>query len=85
MTDESTPDRPGPRFLTLKDVQDELQISASQALSLVRSGELRAIQIGGRGQWRIERTKLEEFIAEAYRRAEQRAAGSEDDEAQEAG
>ncbi|WP_229711014.1 helix-turn-helix domain-containing protein, partial [Sinomonas atrocyanea] len=45
---------PGPRFLTLKDVQEELQISASQALALVRSGELRAIQIGGRGQWRIE-------------------------------
>jgi hypothetical protein len=30
----------------------------------VRSGELRAIQIGGRGQWRIERVMLEEFIAD---------------------
>lgn len=64
----------GPRFLTLKDVQEELQISSSQALALVRSGELRAIQVGGRGQWRIERVMLEEFIAEAYRRAAERAA-----------
>lgn len=70
---------PGPRFLTLKDVQEELQISSSQALALVRSGELRAIQIGGRGQWRIERAMLEEFIAEAYRRADQRVGSAEDD------
>lgn len=70
---------PSPRFLTLKDVQGELQISASQALALVRSGELRAIQIGGRGQWRIERAMLEEFIADAYRRAAQRIAAGEVD------
>jgi excisionase family DNA binding protein len=67
----------GPRFLTLKDVQEELQISASQALALVRSGELRAIQIGGRGQWRIERVMLEEFIAEAYRRGAERAGAAD--------
>lgn len=71
---------PGPRFLTLKDVQEELQISSSQALALVRSGQLRAIQIGGRGQWRIERTMLEEFIAEAYRRASERVAAGEADD-----
>ena len=35
----------------------------------MRSGELRAIQIGGRNQWRVERSKLEEYIQEAYRRA----------------
>lgn len=62
MTDESPTDRPGRRFLTLKDVQDELQVSASQAISLVRSGQLRAIQIGGRGQWRIERARLEDQL-----------------------
>jgi hypothetical protein len=28
--------------------------------------ELIGIQIGGRAQWRIERAKLEEFIARAY-------------------
>lgn len=67
----------GPRFLTLKDVQEELQISASQALALVRGGELRAIQIGGRGQWRIERVMLEEFITDAYRRTAGRAGAAD--------
>lgn len=31
-------------------------------------GDLPAIQIGGRSQWRIERTKLEDSIADAYQR-----------------
>lgn len=56
------------RFLTLADVADVLNISASQTYALVRSGELKGIQIGGRNQWRVERTKLEEYIAEAYER-----------------
>ena len=68
---------PRPRFLTLKDVQEELQISSSQAMALVRSGELRAIQVGGRGQWRIERVMLEAFIAEAYRRAAGRSGAAD--------
>ena len=56
------------RFLTLGDVAEILNISASQTYALVRSGELRAIQIGGRNQWRVERIKLEEYIDEAYRK-----------------
>lgn len=56
------------RFLTLADVADTLNISASQTYALVRSGELQGIQIGGRNQWRVERTKLEQYIDEAYRR-----------------
>lgn len=56
------------RFLTLADVADILNISASQTYALVRSGELQGIQIGGRGQWRVERSKLEEYIASAYQR-----------------
>ena len=35
-----------PRFLTLSDVAEELQVSLSQVRALVRSGELPAIQIG---------------------------------------
>ena len=56
------------RFLTLSDVAEILNISASQTYALVRSGELKGIQIGGRNQWRVERAKLEEYIDEAYRR-----------------
>jgi len=43
------------RFLTLADVGEVLNVSASQAYALVRSGELPAIKVGGNGHWRIER------------------------------
>ena len=59
------------RFLTLADVAEMLNVSASQAYALVRSGDLRAIKIGGRGQWRIEESELERFIAERYEQTEQ--------------
>ena len=54
------------RFLTLADVAEILNISASQTYALVRSGDLQGIQIGGRNQWRVERSKLEEYIEQAY-------------------
>lgn len=55
-----------PRFLTLADIQEILSINARQAYSLVRSGELPAIQVGGRGQWRVEASVLEEYIQRQY-------------------
>ena len=57
---------PADRFLTLADVADVLNISASQTYALVRSGELEAIKIGGRGQWRVERDRLEDYIKRMY-------------------
>ncbi len=56
------------RFLTLADVCEILNISTSQTYALVRSGDLQGIQIGGRNQWRVERSKLEEYIEQAYRK-----------------
>ncbi|WP_458117129.1 helix-turn-helix transcriptional regulator [Arthrobacter sp. D2-10] len=58
-----------PRFLKLTDVADELSISISQTYALVKSGDLPAIQVGGRGQWRVERVKLEEYIQRMYEQA----------------
>ncbi len=55
-----------PRFLTLADVATILNISDSQTYALVRSGELPAIKIGGRGQWRVERDQLESYIKRMY-------------------
>ncbi|GAB3401723.1 helix-turn-helix domain-containing protein [Flindersiella endophytica] len=55
-----------PRFLQLTDVAEILNISAAQAYALVRSGELPAIKIGGRGQWRVESTALEAYIERMY-------------------
>lgn len=54
------------RFLQLADVAEVLNISASQTYALVRSGDLPAIKIGGRGQWRIETTELENYIQRMY-------------------
>ena len=54
------------RFLLLSDVAEILNISASQAYALVRKEELPAIKVGGRGQWRVERTQLEAYIERAY-------------------
>lgn len=50
------------RFLTLTDVAEVLNVSVSQARALVRTGDLQAIQVGGRGQWRIEESWLDEFV-----------------------
>lgn len=63
-----------PRFLTLADVAEILATSVSQVRALVRSGDLRAIQIGGRQQYRVETVELEAYIQRMYRQAEQQAA-----------
>lgn len=62
---------PSPRFLTLADVGDVLNVTVRQAYALVRSGDLRGIQVGGRGQWRVERDELEDYIQRQYARAQQ--------------
>lgn len=60
-----------PRFLTLTDVSETLNISAAQAYALVRSGELPAIKVGGRGQWRVEASELEKYITRMYEQTRQ--------------
>jgi excisionase family DNA binding protein len=74
-----------PRFLQLTDVAEVLNISAAQAYALVRSGDLPAIKVGGRGQWRVEVTELEAYIQRAYddtkKFVEQHPFGRAEDEA----
>jgi len=55
-----------PRFLQLADVAEILSISSAQVYALVRSGDLPAIKIGGRGQWRVESSVLEDYIQRLY-------------------
>ncbi len=55
-----------PRFLALADVAEVLNTSVAQVYALVRRGELPAIKIGGRGQWRVESDQLEAFIEQQY-------------------
>ncbi len=54
------------RFLTLPDVAEVLNVSPSQVRALLRSGELPAIKLGGRGVWRVEASELESYIARMY-------------------
>ena len=61
-----------PRFLTLPAVAEVLNVSVSQARALLRSGELPAIKLGGRGVWRVEASELESYIARMYRRTRER-------------
>jgi prophage regulatory protein len=70
MTEHPLDERSKPlRFLTLQQVADELNTRHSTIRALIASGDLPAIQIGGRGQWRIERAKLEDYISSAYAKA----------------
>lgn len=51
-----------PRFFTLDQTAQYLNVSVPQVYALVRSGELPAIKIGGRGVWRVDRRKLDEYV-----------------------
>ena len=54
------------RFLTIADVAECLNVSAGQVRTLIKTGELPAIQVGGRGQWRIDVAELEAYIERGY-------------------
>ena len=62
-------DRPRvePRFLTLEDVAAYLSVSVPQVYAIVRSGELPAIKIGGRGVWRVDIAQLEAYVERLHR------------------
>ncbi len=60
------------RFLSLADVAETLSITMSQTRALVRSGDLKAIQIGGKGTWRVEDSELQAYIDRMYAQTEQR-------------
>lgn len=60
------------RFLSLADVAEILSITMSQARALVRSGELKGIQIGGKGTWRVEDTQLQDYIDRMYAQTQER-------------
>ena len=59
MAGERTP------LLQLADVAELLNISGSQAYALVRRGDLAAVKIGGRGQWRVEPAELDAYLERA--------------------
>ncbi|TLP92122.1 helix-turn-helix domain-containing protein [Nesterenkonia salmonea] len=54
------------RFQTFPEVAEKLAASDQRIRALLRYGDLEGVQIGGRGQWRIEDVKLEEYIERMY-------------------
>lgn len=67
-----------PRFIALADVAEVLNISSAQAYALVRNGDLPAIQVGGRNQWRVETTQLEDYIQRMYAQTRARVGAQPD-------
>ncbi len=55
-----------PRFLKIEDVVAILNVSARVVRTLLKSRELHGIQVGGRGQWRIDPAELDAYIARQY-------------------
>jgi prophage regulatory protein len=62
-----TPNQPAARFLTIEQVAEELSVGLPQVRALLKSGELRGLQIGARGLWRVGVQDFEDYITEAYR------------------
>jgi len=65
------------RFLTIEQVAEELNVGQPLVRALLRSGELRGMQVGGRGVWRIGNTDVEDYIAQAYKTTADRIAAGE--------
>lgn len=64
----------GYNFYTIADVADMLKVSHGAVRNLINNGELKAIQIGGRGLWRIEESAMEEYIKGQYAQSEEKIA-----------
>jgi excisionase family DNA binding protein len=71
-----TGEAPQRRFLTIEQVAEELAVGVPLVRSMLKTGELRGLQVGGRGMWRIGVQDLETYINQAYQRtADKIAAG----------
>ncbi|WP_307105952.1 helix-turn-helix domain-containing protein [Arthrobacter globiformis] len=66
-----------PRFLTIEQVAEELNVGVPSIRALLKTGELRGIQIGGRGLWRISRQDVDDYIGGAYSKTAERIASGE--------
>lgn len=85
MTSPRNSDEQKRQFLTVEQVAEELNVGQPLVRSLLRTGELRGIQIGGRGIWRVSTTDVEDYISQAYKTTSDRiTAGAVPDEEPEA-
>lgn len=75
ITDDAASKRP--RFLTIEQVAEELAVGTPTVRQLLKAGDLRGLQIGGRGMWRVAAKDLEDYIEQAYRGTAKRIAAGE--------
>jgi excisionase family DNA binding protein len=54
------------RFYKLNEVAEMLSTSHSQVYALVRRGDLAAIKLGGRGQYRVSLSDLDRYVERLY-------------------
>ena len=66
-----------PRMLTLEQVEEILNLGKPLVYALVRNGELRAAQFGGRNVWRVREDDLEAYINAAYAKTAERIASGQ--------
>ncbi len=64
------------------EFQEILNVKSPLVYALVRSGELKAAQFGGRGVWRVRQDDLAAYIDAAYAKTAERIASGQvrDDE-----
>jgi excisionase family DNA binding protein len=60
-----------PRFFTLAETATYLNVSKPQVYALARSGELPAVKIGGRGIWRVDRHKLDQWLEQLEKQTQE--------------
>lgn len=75
VTDDAASKRP--RFLTIEQVAEELAVGTPTVRQLLKTGDLRGLQIGGRGMWRVAAKDLEDYIDQAYLVTAERIAAGE--------
>ncbi|MGO4858921.1 helix-turn-helix domain-containing protein [Arthrobacter sp. 2MCAF14] len=66
--------KPAPRFRTIEQAATELNIGQPLIRALLKNGELRGFQLGGRNIWRIGADGLRNYIDDAYRKTAERIA-----------
>lgn len=59
-------------MLTLDQVKEVLNVNTPLVYALVRSGELRAAQCGGRRVWQVSESDLADYLERAYAQTKER-------------
>ncbi|MGN8131517.1 excisionase family DNA-binding protein [Paenarthrobacter sp. 22069] len=65
------------RFLTIEQVAEELNVGLPTVRALLSAGEMRGIQVGTRGLWRVGSADLDQYISNAYAQTAERIARGE--------